>query len=55
VLGFGLANAPGKADPTDERPKEGDHLAAIDATEPVPLEPEDTGDSLLLRGGKPAP
>jgi rieske iron-sulfur protein len=48
VLGFGLANAPGKADPTDERPKEGDHLVAIEATEPVPLEPKDIGDSLLL-------
>jgi Rieske Fe-S protein len=52
VLGFGLGTvrgtAPGKADPADERPKEGDQLVAIDAAEPVPLEPKDIGDSLLL-------
>jgi Rieske Fe-S protein len=52
VLGSGLATsravAPAKADPADERPKEGDHLVAINAAEPVPLEPNDIGDSLLL-------
>jgi len=52
MLGFGFvarrAIAPAKADPADERPKEGDHLAAIDAAEPVALEPKDITDSLVL-------
>jgi Rieske Fe-S protein len=52
MLGLGLAArrviAPAKADPSDERPKEGDHLVAIDAAEPFPLEPKDITDSLVL-------
>lgn len=52
MLGLGLAArrliAPAKADPADERPTEGDHFAAVDAAEPVPLEPKDITDSLVL-------
>src|SRR6202035_5600403 len=40
VLGLSAALAHA-AEPADERPKEGDHLVAIDATAPVALEPID--------------
>ena len=57
MLGLGLAasrvTAPAKADPADERPTEGDHLAAINAAEPVPLEPKDITDSLVLAWTRP--
>jgi hypothetical protein len=57
MLGLGLAasrvTAPAKADPADERPTEGDHLVAIDAAEPVPLEPKDITDSLVLAWTRP--
>jgi rieske iron-sulfur protein len=39
ALGAGIA--PATAEPADERPKEGDHLVAIDATTPVALGPND--------------
>jgi Rieske Fe-S protein len=52
LLGCGLAVrrmiAPAKADPADERPKEGDHLVGIDATEPASLQSNDIADSLVL-------
>jgi Rieske Fe-S protein len=52
MLGLGLAArrpiARAKADPADERPTEGDQLVAIDAVEPIPLEPKDITDSLVL-------
>jgi rieske iron-sulfur protein len=48
ALGFYRAVAPAKAEPADERPTEGDQLVAIDAADPVPLEPKDIGNSLLL-------
>jgi rieske iron-sulfur protein len=45
VIGLNAAlctgSAPATADPADERPKEGDHLVAIDAATPVALEPKD--------------
>jgi rieske iron-sulfur protein len=40
VLGLNAALAHA-AEPADERPKEGDHLVAIEATAPVALEPKD--------------
>jgi rieske iron-sulfur protein len=52
VLGIKIAAgagiAPASAEPADERPKEGDHLVAIDAGDPVPLEPSGIVDALLL-------
>ena len=39
ALGAGIA--PATAEPADERPEEGDHLVAIDATTPVALGPND--------------
>lgn len=44
VLGLNVAldaAAPATAEPADERPKEGDHLVAIDAVTPVALAPND--------------
>jgi rieske iron-sulfur protein len=43
VLGLNVAldAAPAAAEPADERPKEGDHLVAIDAATPVALTPTD--------------
>jgi rieske iron-sulfur protein len=43
VLGLNAAldAAPATAEPADERPKEGDHLVAIDAATPVALAPKD--------------
>jgi rieske iron-sulfur protein len=38
---FDAATNPATAEPADERPKEGDHLVAIDAASPVALEPKD--------------
>ncbi len=38
---LGTGSAPATAEPADERPKEGDHLVAIDAATPVALEPKD--------------
>jgi Rieske Fe-S protein len=37
----GLAPAPARAEPADERPKPGDLLVAFDAENPIPLEPKD--------------
>jgi rieske iron-sulfur protein len=50
LLGSGLACgiAPVLADPADERPKEGDQLVAIGATEPAALSPSDIPASQIL-------
>jgi len=42
------AVASATAEPADERPKEGDQLVAIDATDPMALEPKDIAASLLI-------
>jgi len=39
---------PATAEPADERPKEGDHLVAIDAANPVALEPKDVSAPQLI-------
>jgi len=44
----GAATAPVTAGPADERPKEGDHLVAIDAAAPVSLGPEDIADAQVI-------
>jgi len=49
------AIAPAAAEPADERPKEGDHLVAIDAANPEGLSPRDiTGPSIIAWPMEPA-
>jgi rieske iron-sulfur protein len=50
LLGSGLAfgTTGVRADPADERPKEGDQLVAVGATEPVALSPSDIPASQVL-------
>jgi rieske iron-sulfur protein len=53
--GTGTGIAPATAEPADERPKEGDHLVAIDAPTPVALAPKDImGASLIVWPMDPA-
>jgi rieske iron-sulfur protein len=48
ILGANAVVAPAAAEPADERPKEGDHLVAIDATNPVALSASDIGGSVII-------
>jgi Rieske Fe-S protein len=51
VLGLSAAldaaTMPATAEPVDERPKEGDHLVAIDAAVPVDLAPKDVAGPII--------